>query len=83
MSVLTGTNGKRSPEAATALMFFLSHYIANESKISMENRTESSVRAFRLLYTDTSVDRACFATSSLNETINNIYNNKCRITHRR
>ena len=64
----------RSPEAATALMFFLSHYITNESKISMENRTESSVRAFRLLYTDTSVDRACFATSSLNETINNIYN---------
>ena len=64
----------RSPEAATALMFFLSHYITHESKISMENRTESSVRAFRLLYTDPSVDRACFATSSLNETINNIYN---------
>ena len=64
----------RSPEAATALLFFLSHYIANESKISIENRTESSVRAFRLLYTDASVDRACFATSSLNETINNIYN---------
>ena len=64
----------RSPEAATALMFFLSHYITNESKISMENRTESSVRAFRLLYTDAKVDRACFATSSLNETINNIYN---------
>ena len=64
----------RSPEAATALIFFLSHYISNESKISIENRTESSVRAFRLLYTDATVDRACFASSSLNETINNIYN---------
>ena len=62
----------RTPEACSALTYFIEHYIKNEPRISLENRNESSVRAFRLLYTDLTIDRSCFATDSLNETITNI-----------
>ena len=62
----------RTPEACSALTYFIEHYIKNEPRISLENRNESSVRAFRLLYTDLTIDRSCFASDSLNETITNI-----------
>lgn len=64
----------RTPEAGAALTYFLEHYIKHEPEISFGNRNESSVRAFRLLYTDLTIDRSCFATDSLNETITNIFN---------
>lgn len=51
----------QNEQAATALLFFIGHYLRNESKIVQENRIESSIRAFRLLYTDPVVDRRCFS----------------------
>jgi hypothetical protein len=51
----------QNEQAATALLFFIGHYLRNESKIDQENRVESSIRAFRLLYTDSLVDRSCFS----------------------
>ncbi|WP_417763597.1 hypothetical protein [Shewanella sp.] len=54
-------------EAAIALMTFLEHYITNEQKVAGAGREESSVRAFRLLYTDKNVSRHCFESRSAPE----------------
>lgn len=64
----------QTQQAASALLFFLRHYYENESKIIMEDRIEDSIRAFRLLYTDETIDRSCFTASSIEEITNNIHN---------
>ncbi|WP_124939179.1 hypothetical protein [Vibrio viridaestus] len=65
---------RQDQQTASALLFFLKHYYENESKIIMENRTEDSIRAFRLLYTDETIDRSCFNALSITEITNNIRN---------
>lgn len=62
----------QTPQAAEALLFFLNHYYANELKIISEDRTETSIRSFRLLYTDEMIDRRCFNSNSIDDTANQI-----------
>lgn len=62
----------QTPQAASALLFFLSHYYTNELKIITEDRTETSIRSFRLLYTDEVIDRRCFNSNSIDDTANQI-----------
>lgn len=62
----------QTPQAASALVFFLQHYYQYESQIVESNRVETSIRAFRLLYTDLLIDRVCFETTSVEHTANNI-----------